>query len=297
MLISEAGAGKSHLMYASTTHVLGSDNRTGAIEYLKNSGIVPIYVYFDLAKIATQTADKVAASFLKQLAYPPGQDRPFVRTIYEKIKPDADRPSRHTIIDLLVQCSQSVNVRVLFDALDECNPSQLGKMYQLIENLRQANIGVFLTTRPHITDDLGIRFYDASYMEDLQADEQDVRQVLEHRIGEYTPPIDSGLKEDILSRILNSRGTYLLATIRALPIRFLLASLQLEHVLRAKGNRNLRNALETVLSTTNKAFEGILERIEQQEPGTANTAFRVMTWCHYASHPLDINELCDYLAV
>ena len=277
--------------------LLGSDNRTAAIEYLKNSGIVPIYVYFDLARVAMQTANKVAASFLKQLAYPPDQDRPFLRTIYENIKSGADRPSRQTIIDLFVQCSQAVNVRVLFDALDECNNNELGRIYQLIETLRQANIGVFLTTRPHIADHLRTRFYDASYMEDLRADEQDLRQVLDHRIGEHTPPIDSGLKHHILSRILNSRGTYLLATIVALPFRFLLASLQLEHVLRAKGNRNLRNALETMPSTTDKAFEGILERIERQEPGTANTAFRALTWCYYASRPLNIIELCDYLAV
>jgi hypothetical protein len=214
-----------------------------------------------------QTANKVVASLLKQLAYPPDQYRPFLRTVYDDIKED-NRPSRQALIDLFVRCSKSVNVRVLFDALDECNGNDLGKIYQLIEKLRIANIGVLLMNRPHIVDDLRSQFPDASYMEDLQADQEDIRNVLEHQIGEHRPPIKHELREDILSRILKSRGTYLLSAERGLPFRFLLASLQLEHVLLAKGPRNMRNALDKVPLTTDKAFEGILKRIEQQEEGT-----------------------------
>jgi hypothetical protein len=277
---------------------LSPDIRTAAIEHLKSCGILPVYVYFDIANVASQTANKVAASFLKQLSYPPDQDRPFLRIIYENIKPENDRPSREAIINLFVQCSRSVNVRVLFDGLDECNENELGKIYELIQKLRGANIGVFLTTRPHISGDLlGTQFRDASYIVDLQADQEDVRNVLEHRIREHRQPIGPELKEDILSRILNSRGTYVLPLKGAYQFRFLLASLQLEHVLRAKGNRNIRNALETVPSTTDKAFEGILKRIELQEDGTANTAYRALTWCYHALYPLDIDELCDYLAL
>jgi hypothetical protein len=163
--------------------VLSSDRRTAAIEYLKNSCTIPVYVYFDLANIEMQTANKVVASLLKQLAYP---YRPFLRTIYDDIKED-NRPSREALIDLFVRCSKSVNVRVLFDALDECNGNELGKRYQLIEKLRIANIGVLLMSRPHIVDDLHSQFPDASYMENLQADQEDIRNVLEHRIGEHRP--------------------------------------------------------------------------------------------------------------
>lgn len=194
---------------------LNPDSSTAAIEYLKNSRMIPVYIYFDLANIEMQTANKVAASLLKQLASPPDQDRPVLRTIYEYIKED-NRPSRQALIDLFLRCSKSVNVRVLFDALDECSPKELENIYQLIEKLCKADIGVLLTTRPHITDYLRTRFPDASYMEDIQADAEDVHNVLKHRIEEHTPPIEHDLKEDILNRILNSRGTYLLFAARGL---------------------------------------------------------------------------------
>lgn len=274
--------------------VLSPNTRTVAIQYLRNSGMIPVYVYFDLPKIATQTANKVAASFLKQLAYPPDQRSPLPQN---DLGLEANRPSRQAIIDLFRQCSKFVNIRVLFDALDECNENERGKMYQFIEKLRKANIGVYLTTRPHIAGDLQTRFPDASYMENLEADEEDVRKVLEYRIEEHTPPIEHDLREwHIPSRILGSHGTYLLSAERGLSLRFLLASVQLEDVLRAKGPRNMRNALNMVPSTTDRAFEAILKRIEQQEEGTRNTAYRTLTWCYYASRPLWMVELCDFLA-
>ena len=84
---------------------------------------------------------------------------------------------------------------------------------------------------------------------------------------------------------------------RSLPPRFLLASLQLQHVLRAKGKRNMKAALGTIPSTTDAAFENILERIEQQELGSKITALRTLTWCYYARRPLRVDELCEALVV
>jgi hypothetical protein len=59
----------------------------------------------------------------------------------------------------------------------------------------------------------------------------------------------------------------------------------------------MRNALDKVPLTTDKAFEGILKRIEEQEEGTKNTAYRALTWCYYALRPLRIFELCRFLAI
>src|SRR5271154_5332688 len=84
---------------------------------------------------------------------------------------------------------------------------------------------------------------------------------------------------------------------RSLPPRFLLASLQLQHVLRAKGKRNMKAALGTIPSTTDAAFENILERIEQQELGSKVTALRALTWCYYARRPLRVAQICDALSV
>jgi hypothetical protein len=87
------------------------------------------------------------------------------------------------------------------------------------------------------------------------------------------------------------------STDETLPFRFLLASLQLQHVLRAKGEDNMREALNELPSTPDEAFENILRRIEEQERHSATTAIRTLTWCYYSRRPLKMDELCQALVV
>jgi|SRR5271154_983204 len=175
------------------------------------SGIVPVYVYFDLKTKIKQTADTVMASLLKQLAWPATEeDRTYFRNIYEEIKLE-DRPTRETIIDLFIQCARFVEVRVLFDALDECNKNEVGKIYHLIKKLREANIGVYITIRPHIAGELRTRFPngpDTLYLENIKADGIDVRNVMELRLQEHGEPIETDLMRDIVCTIGNSQGMY-----------------------------------------------------------------------------------------
>jgi hypothetical protein len=151
------------------------------------------------------------ASLLKQLAWPATEeDRTYLRTIYEKIKLE-DRPTRETIIDLFIKCARSVEVRVLFDALDECNKNEVGKIYHLIKKLQEANIGVYITTRPHIAGELRRRFPnrpDALYMENIKADDLDVRNVMELRIKEHGESIEAHFMDEIVRKIGNSQGMY-----------------------------------------------------------------------------------------
>lgn len=73
--------------------------------------------------------------------------------------------------------------------------------------------------------------------------------------------------------------------------RFLLATLQLQYVLRAKGARSMKAALTTIPKSTDAAFENILQRIEQQDTNTTMMACRALTWCYYARRPLHMDEL------
>ena len=73
--------------------------------------------------------------------------------------------------------------------------------------------------------------------------------------------------------------------------RFLLAKLQLQYVLRAKGERPMKAALTMIPKSTDAAFKNILERIEQQDTNTKRIAYRALTWCYYARRPLWMNEL------
>jgi hypothetical protein len=83
----------------------------------------------------------------------------------------------------------------------------------------------------------------------------------------------------------------------SLQSRFLLASLQLHHVLQETGQSNMREALKTLPTTTDEAFDTMLERIEARGPISAKNAFRTLTWCYYAQRPLQMEELREALAV
>ena len=152
----------------------------------------------------------MAASLLKQIAWPAETDRPYLKAIYDNIKISGDRPSRDTIIKLFIRCAQSIKVAILFDALDECNDYELGKVYQLIETFREANIGVYVTTRPHIVDLLRKqkRFAGATYMENITADGMDINNFLERRIQEHREPIEADFMKDIVRTIGNAEGMY-----------------------------------------------------------------------------------------
>ena len=152
----------------------------------------------------------MAASLLKQIAWPAETDRSYLKIIYDNIKISDDRPSRDTIIKLFIQCAQSIKVRILFDALDECSDDELGKVCQLIETFRNANIGVYMITRPHIVDLLQKEncFAGAVYMKNITADRGDIHNVLERRIQEHRVQIEAGLAKEIVHTIGNAEGMY-----------------------------------------------------------------------------------------
>jgi len=149
------------------------------------------------------------ASLLKQVAWSSiEEDRTCLRPIYAKIKLRDERPTRETMINLFIQCTQSMDIRVLFDALDECNKNEVGKIFHLIRTLRKANIGVYITTRPHIVGELRKRFPDSSdtlYMENIKADHTDVRNAIHRGIEDHGESIDPDFTNEIVSKIANSQ--------------------------------------------------------------------------------------------
>ena len=152
----------------------------------------------------------MASSLLKQIAWPPEEDRAHLKIIYEKITRTGDRPNRDAILKLFVDCAQYVKnrLRVLFDALDECSDDELGCVYGIIDRLRRANIGVYVTTRPHLVDVLREQkcFADATYMENVTANELDIRLYLRKRLLEHRKPIGEDFNEEILNKIGNAEG-------------------------------------------------------------------------------------------
>jgi len=65
-----------------------------------------------------------------------------------------------------------------------------------------------VTTRPHIVGLLRTRFADAMYMEDIQANQEDVQNVLERQIKEHREPVETEFMNEIMDKIGNSQGMY-----------------------------------------------------------------------------------------
>jgi len=157
-----------------------------------------------------QTTEKIMASFLKQIAWPPEQDFAHVKAIYDNIKVGHNRQSRETIIKLFLQCAESLKLKVLLDALDDCKDEELGQIYHLVRRLVEANVGVYITTRPHIIGHLKSRFPDAVFVEDIKADQEDIGQVLEWRIKHHREDVKPEFMEEIISKIGDAQGMYLI---------------------------------------------------------------------------------------
>lgn len=169
--------------------------------------MTPIYIYFDLnSKI--QTVDEIAASLLKQIAWPPQKDSPHLEIIYEKFKFMENRPLSRDTLELFLQCTKSIRIKVLFDALDECNDREI---YELVRVLFEANIGVYITTKPHLFESLKRGFPDAVFVRDIDAKQEDIRGFLEQQIPkphDARNPVTPEFRETIIAKIGDAKGMY-----------------------------------------------------------------------------------------
>ena len=169
----------------------------------------PIYLYFDLKKGATLTAAKIAASFFKQIMWPPEMDFPHLKIVYESLNSRENRPIRDSIVKLFLKCAEHRKIKVLFDALDECPDDEQGELYQLIQLLFEAGVGVYITTRPHLVTHLKREFPDA-VIDYIRANREDIRGFLERRIKKHSrrDPVTSEFMERIVAKIGDAQGMY-----------------------------------------------------------------------------------------
>jgi hypothetical protein len=169
--------------------------------------VTPIYLYFDLK--TPRTVDNIAATFLKQIAWPPELDFPPVKQVYESLKSRENRPSRNALIEFFLECAECRKIKVLFDALDECSDEQQGQLFQAIQLLLDRDIGVYITTRPHLVGHLKREFPDA-VVENIRANREDVRGFLEQAISRHShrDPVRPEFMETIVAKIGDAQGMY-----------------------------------------------------------------------------------------
>jgi len=101
-------------------------------------------------------------------------------------------------------CSQFSNllgkIVVIFDALDESEPSQLGEICDFIETLRSCGIRTYVTTRSHTQSFLGDNLSPATDLK-ITATDDDVKSFLLYEIKRRKIKLEPDIEKEIVGRI------------------------------------------------------------------------------------------------
>jgi hypothetical protein len=86
-------------------------------------------------------------------------------------------------------------------------------------------------------------------------------------------------------------------TVISLRNRFLLAKVQLDHILNYRDPRHRLKCLATVPRDLSAAYNDIMDRIGKSRPGDQEVAMKILSWLFRAQRTLRMNELLEALAV
>src|SRR5579862_9596989 len=79
--------------------------------------------------------------------------------------------------------------------------------------------------------------------------------------------------------------------------RFLLPTLQIRTILQATTIRDRDEALKTLPSNLDEAFNGTMIRVTEQSQELFKKAVKIMAWIHLVERPLTVDELLCSLAI
>jgi hypothetical protein len=171
-----------------------------------------VFYYFDY-NIKDQTAGNVVKCLLKQLVYQLGPLPPILESAYDSWVRDGVKPSQNLFSDVLVACSKQFSlVFIVLDAFDECPNSERSELVNHLDLFSQAQLRVFLTTRPHVREldrvKKSLQASDSDILE-IIAQGEDVEKYLARKMDERAEDIDEELRTAIVEKItLGLQGQY-----------------------------------------------------------------------------------------
>ncbi|KFX97254.1 hypothetical protein O988_04949 [Pseudogymnoascus sp. VKM F-3808] len=256
------GAGKTMISAIAIDHIWKS---------FQGDNVGVAYIYNNYNRQEDQTATKLVAAILKQLA----QGRPlYGETVTALHKLHAVTKTSPSLREICTSLNAVINnyskVYIVIDALDEYTDKDPIRR-ELIELLRavqtSTNMSLMVTSRfGSGTEEL---FLESLELE-IQANEVDVKQYVTSRLGRFAKCVrnDKELQAEIQDGIVRA-------------------------VDRMSGLKNLPRGSTAVNETYDKA----IKRIERQSPARSKRAKTVLSWIIYAERQLTITELCHGLAV
>ncbi|KAJ7474907.1 ankyrin repeat-containing domain protein [Mycena latifolia] len=271
------GAGKTVLVSIVIDHLR-------AAQTCENIGVAVIYL--NHKDTETQSPPNLMASLWRQLVWQKSISST-VHQLYAKHCELHTRPTPDEIhTDLCSTISEYSKVFILVDALDEYPENQRGVLLRNLSNLGP-NVSLMLTSRPHI--DIG-GFANPDPLE-IRASEDDIRQYVHAQVA-LSPRLNDHIKKrpDLLTEIetkvvSGSEGMFLLAKLRV-------DSLAMRLTIKA-----VREALNSMPRSLDRAYDEIMARIKSQDEDRARVARSTLLWISNAQRPLHASELIEALAV
>ncbi|KAF3938207.1 Ankyrin-3 [Dactylella cylindrospora] len=252
------------------------------------------YYYFDFSNKGTNT-EKFTRSLAKQLAF---QSRTVPRKLvelYETYSRSGKTEPADEIRDLVVQLASSfATTYIVVDALDECDAEHRLDVLDVLQELADAGIRIFTTSRPH-PEDINDVFEGADKIE-LTARPDDISKYIRAEIARYqrgkpkTRQIEDQLKERIVTDLVYmSHGM------------FLLPKFQLKFLLKQPNPHRIMAALDKALKMSTKDLGPIDETynlmFENIDDSHKEIAIKALSWLIVAKSPLRIQDLLVALAV
>lgn len=139
-----------------------------------------VYVYFDYKAQQTQTVTHVARLLLKQLLAQSHGLSPELEALYETSTQECYDPDLPTLMWHLAWYSERFPVYAVFDALDECNETQLDDMILFFTELQKISYRLLVSCRPHLQN-LSNQLRDPITFE-IEANEYDLRNYVTYRL-------------------------------------------------------------------------------------------------------------------
>ncbi|KAK0726047.1 hypothetical protein B0H67DRAFT_642383 [Lasiosphaeris hirsuta] len=257
-------------------------------QFGKDTGVA--YVYFNYKDRAIQTAEKMVASLLGQLARASPTVGPDLVSMYKRYKDTRASPLLSELSGLLqLEVRRFLKTFIIIDALDEGSREDgaLDGFIAEMSHLQHA-AHLLITSRFSSSFDTDLT---CDLRMGIQASEADVRLYLEsrirkqHRLRELLGD-DSDLKTAVLDQIT-----------RNMDGMFLLAQLQIDFVARQTNKRDVRRSLNDLPRQLDDVYEMVLRRIEEQSRDDINLAERLLLWIVCAKRPLKLLEVQHALAI
>ncbi|KAJ6568705.1 ankyrin repeat-containing domain protein [Mycena capillaripes] len=252
----------------------------------QTTGVAVLYLDHK-APAETQSPRNLLAAIWRQLAV----EQPIpsgVHGLYKKHYAQGTCLALEETYSMLHSAVQKFSsVFVVVDALDEYPEEQRDALLRHLWNLGPA-VRLLMTSRPHVSCDHIIP--DIATVE-IRAMEEDIRKYVEGRIE----------KSPRLSRHINKSPT-LRDSIEENIVKcsdgmFLLAKLHIDSLMTKQNVAAVKEALSTLSSNLDGAYDAIVKRISHQSEDDRQLALRTLSWVVHAKTPLSPSQLKEALAV